>query len=60
MQCDAYRVYKRPTRADRPSALIACLAHIRRGFVRFAQRRGPAGTRRLVVRLIGQLCRIEA
>ena len=59
VQCDAYGVYETYARTRPEVRLIACLAHIRRGFVD-SLKAGPCRHAALVVHLIGQLYRIEA
>jgi transposase len=58
MQCDAYKVYESYARSNPEVTLIACLAHIRRGFTD-SLKSGPCRHAALVVHLFGQLYAIE-
>jgi transposase len=59
VQCDGYTVYESYSRSHPEVKLIACLAHIRRGFTD-SLKLGPCRDAALIVRLFKQLYRIEA
>jgi transposase len=59
MQCDAYSVYESYARSHLEVILIACLAHIRRGFTD-SLKLGPCRDAALIVHLFKLLYRIEA
>jgi transposase len=58
LQCDGYSAYKSYRRHSGATGLIACLAHIRRGFTEVLDA-GPSAHAALIVRLTGHLYRIE-
>lgn len=59
VQCDAYKVYESYARSHPEVKLIACLAHIRRGFTD-SLKSGPCRDAALIVHMIRQLYRIES
>ncbi len=59
VQCDGYKVYESYARSHPEVKLIACLAHIRRGFTD-SLKLGPCRDAALIIRLFKQLYRIEA
>jgi transposase len=59
IQCDAYKVYESYAGINSEVVLIACLAHIRRGFTD-SLKSGPCRDAALIVGLFKQLYRIEA
>lgn len=58
IQCDAYSAYQSYGKHSSQTALITCLAHIRRNFVEVLDS-GPSPHAAWVVRLIGHLYHIE-
>jgi transposase len=59
VQCDAYKVYESYVRSHPEVKLIACLAHIRRGFTD-SLKSGPCRDAALIIHMMRQLYRIES